>query len=102
MPSTIRPTRSRPTSSDRVPLRTCVGCRTTRPATELVRVVLSADGTLTPGRTLAGRGAWLCPGSTTCPDTAARRGGFDRAFKTRVDRSAIDALHQNLVGGAPD
>lgn len=95
---TARP-RSRPTSSSRVPLRTCIGCRTTLPAVELVRVARAADGTLNPGRTLPGRGAWLCPGSPTCLDTAARKGGFDRAFKTRIDRSAIDALRLLIEGG---
>jgi predicted RNA-binding protein YlxR (DUF448 family) len=42
-----------------IPIRTCVACRTKRPASELLRVrkwqgTISADA---PG----GRGAWICP-----------------------------------------
>lgn len=72
-----------------VPLRTCVGCRRVVPQNELQRFVL-VEGVLTPdpGRTAAGRGAWLHP-DPGCWDLACRRGGFSRAFRTRVSDEAL-------------
>ena len=46
-----------------------------------MRVVRLDDGSLAVGRTLAGRGAWLCRGSTECLGQARRRKAFDRAFR---------------------
>jgi len=68
----------------------------------LRRVVRQADGTLVPGRTLPGRGAWLCQALQPCLDLAARRGGFDRAFRTRVTPAQIEALRQLIREEAPD
>jgi len=79
-------------ASDRTPVRTCVGCRRRRPQRDLVRIVRTGDGRLAVGRTLPGRGAWLCRDRPTCFDEAIRRGGFARAFRTGVDRSAVEAI----------
>jgi predicted RNA-binding protein YlxR (DUF448 family) len=92
--------RQTPTPDPAGPRRTCVGCRTIRPQAELVRIVRAGDGTLHAGRTLPGRGAWLCQASPNCFDQAARRGGFSRAFRTGVDPEAIAQLRAVL--GAHD
>ena len=82
------------------PQRTCVGCRRRGPtAHELVRVARRADGSLAVGRTLPGRGAWLCSGSRSCFDLAVKREAFRRAFRAPVDRSAVDQLRSELFGG---
>jgi predicted RNA-binding protein YlxR (DUF448 family) len=57
-------------------------------------------GSLALGRTLPGRGAWLCRGSLACFDAAARRNGFDRALRTRVGSEALASLRVNLVNRA--
>jgi predicted RNA-binding protein YlxR (DUF448 family) len=63
------------------PERTCVGCRTRAPDTELVRVVAEAGGvTLDNRRRLPGRGAWVHP-TRTCIETATRRRAWARALK---------------------
>ena len=72
--------RRRPRGSGRggsgiAPQRTCIGCRRTGPADTMVRVVRLGDGSLAPGRTLPGRGAWLCRDSTACVDQAAEAPG---------------------------
>src|SRR4051794_24975693 len=74
------------------PRRTCVGCGAVRAQRELVRVVRNADGTLAIGRTLVGRGAWLCLGSPACLAEAIGRGGFARSFRSPVTRAAAEAL----------
>ena len=79
------------------PRRTCVGCRTTRTASELVRVATDPEGMLRIGRTLPGRGAWLCRESLEeCSDQATRKGGFARAFRTKVTADALEALRLQI------
>lgn len=58
----------------------------------MTRVVRASEGSLLVGRSLAGRGAWLCHGSPECLDVAARKGGFARAFRAPVDRAAVEQL----------
>jgi len=63
---------------------------------ELVRVVRSADGALAVGRSLPGRGAWLCAGSDACLELAERRKAFTRAFRAPVGIAAMNALRAAL------
>ena len=65
---------------------------------ELVRVVAGPDGSLAVGRTLPGRGAWLCAGSASCLEAATRRKAFDRALRTRLDPGAVEGLGTSLLG----
>lgn len=46
---------------------------------------------LDPKGKAPGRGAYLCP-DPACLQNAARRKGFDRAFKQSVPREAVEAL----------
>jgi predicted RNA-binding protein YlxR (DUF448 family) len=79
------------------PRRTCVGCRATRTASELVRVGRDPEGTLQIGRTLHGRGAWLCRDNlASCSDQAIRKGGFSRAFRTKVTTESLSALRHQI------
>jgi predicted RNA-binding protein YlxR (DUF448 family) len=56
------------------------------------------DGSLALGRTLPGRGAWLCRGSVACVDQAQKRRAFDRAFRVGVSTRAVDGLRRELAG----
>jgi predicted RNA-binding protein YlxR (DUF448 family) len=80
-----------------IPLRTCLGCRATRPCNELVRLAV-VDGRVVadPGRRLGGRGAWLCP-DPTCAERAARRGAFERGWRGRVLPPDLDQLRGVLA-----
>ncbi|MFP3907894.1 MAG: YlxR family protein [Acidimicrobiales bacterium] len=69
---------------DRVPTRTCIGCRRRAPQPELVRTVRRPDGFVVVGPTLEGRGAWLCRGATTCLAEATKRKAFSRAFRAPI------------------
>ena len=81
------------TRSDRhVPIRTCVGCRSRRPQTELSRCVIDASGTARVSRTAPGRGAWICgPG---CVESARR--GFQRAWRAEVTAQMLEHLRAEL------
>ena len=70
-----------PAENRQAPIRTCVGCRARRPQPELVRVARLPDGALAVGRTLPGRGAWLCAGSVPCLEAALKRKAFARALR---------------------
>ncbi|MBV8985547.1 MAG: YlxR family protein [Acidimicrobiia bacterium] len=83
--------------SDIAPVRTCVGCRRTRLQEELVRYVRTPDGMLAEGRTLSGRGAWLCRESPACVEAAVRRRAFGRALRAEISPHAIEPLRENAA-----
>ena len=68
----------------------------------MVRVVRLGDGSLAVGRTLPGRGAWLCRGSPACVEVAQKRRAFERALRGPVGPGAIAGLQDDLdsAGGA--
>jgi predicted RNA-binding protein YlxR (DUF448 family) len=75
-----------------------VGCRSRRPQDELVRIVATGGGELAEGRSLPGRGAWLCqPSVVACFDLAARRKAFGRALRAEVAAGATDRLRAYLA-----
>jgi uncharacterized protein len=84
------------------PLRTCVGCRTTRRQTELLRLARTPSGVrFDPRGRQPGRGAYLCP-DPRCIDAAARRGATSlrRALRGAPEteiREALDALRTEAV-----
>jgi uncharacterized protein len=88
-----------------VPERTCVGCRTTRPKGELLRLVLPAapeTATVVVDRTgkQSGRGAYLCADHPEdCLARARKRRALPRAFRTTPERVDADTLAADLAGG---
>jgi predicted RNA-binding protein YlxR (DUF448 family) len=74
-----------------------VGCRRAAPVAELVRVVRTEDGGLAVGRSLPGRGAWLCAGSASCVEKAAPR--LSRALRGDVRAGAVERLRAMLPEG---
>lgn len=70
----------------RIPLRTCVQCRTVRPKRELVRIVRSPEGTIgidEKGKA-PGRGAYLCR-DRICWEKAISQRRLDHALKTTLN-----------------
>lgn len=76
--------------------RTCVGCRVSQDRLNLVRIRLGARGLSVELKD--GRGAWLCRNYERCLELASRNKGFDRAFRTQVPRTWLDALRSELDG----
>ena len=92
------------------PTRTCVGCRTRAPASELLRFVVTGAGdhlrlVPDPRRRLPGRGAHLHP-DPACFALAERRRAFGRALRfTGVADTGPLAEHIRAVSqppGTPD
>lgn len=79
-----------------------MGCRTTRPQGELLRLARTPDGVrFDPTQRLDGRGAYLCP-DPTCVAAATRRGAgpLRRALSGAPEaevRAALDALRTEVV-----
>jgi predicted RNA-binding protein YlxR (DUF448 family) len=69
-------------SSSARPIRTCAGCGRKAPQDELVRFA-ALHGKLTPGRNLAGRGAYTCR-RLVCFERAASRNAFSRVLRRAV------------------
>jgi predicted RNA-binding protein YlxR (DUF448 family) len=72
------------------PTRTCIGCRTACPASELVRLCAPEDRVQRAAAS-RGRGAWLHP-RAACLEAAVRGRAFSRAFRRSVTAPALDDL----------
>ena len=58
-------------------------------------MIAGSGGTLEVGRSLPGRGAWLCP-DRTCLELAERRKAFPRALRQELADGAIGALRARM------
>ncbi|MGH9099257.1 MAG: DUF448 domain-containing protein, partial [Acidimicrobiales bacterium] len=56
-------------------------------------------GSLAMGRTLPGRGAWFCRGSTRCLERASQRRALERALLAPLAPAAAEGLAR-LIGRA--
>jgi predicted RNA-binding protein YlxR (DUF448 family) len=79
----------------KVPLRTCVGCGTTRPKRELRRVVRTPDGQVVfdPTGKRAGRGAYVCE-SPECLELAIKHKKLERALSVTLAPEVVAALQE--------
>lgn len=85
----------------KVPMRTCVGCRTSRPKRELVRVVRTPDGDVTvdPTGKLSGRGAYVCP-DVRCLERALKAKRLERALQRPIPDDVRRRL-ADMLAAAP-
>ena len=66
-----------------------------------MRIVRARDGSLETGRTLPGRGAWLCQGSLDCFEAAVRRNAFAKALKGDIGTGAVERLRTHFAPPGP-
>ena len=78
------------------PIRTCIGCRASGPGGRAWSGWSAWVRSLAVGRTLPGRGAWLCRDSASCVDRAAKRGAFGRALRCEVGSAQVERLRSAL------
>lgn len=81
----------------RQPQRTCIACRRTADQNELVRFVLSPDGTLLVDyrHKLPGRGAYTCL-SQECLERAVEKRQFQRSFRGQGEGASGASLMVSL------
>lgn len=80
-----------------IPIRSCIVCRERKDKSELVRIVLHADGSVVIDKTgrEPGRGAYICK-SRECLETLVKKQALSRAFKTALPRSVYEELQARL------
>lgn len=78
----------------RIPVRTCVACRTSGGKKGLLRVVRLPDGAgaaLDPTGKRSGRGAYVCP-TPECVAQALKQKKLERSLKTPIADALADEL----------
>ena len=81
----------------KIPMRQCIGCQTSRPKKELVRVVRGPDGTIsidTVGKK-PGRGAYLCP-DPACLAKARKARRLERALECEIPDEVYERIEKEL------
>ncbi len=81
----------------KVPMRTCVGCRQTKPKKELIRIVLSPESKLfvdLKGKA-NGRGTYICY-DNRCFNEAAKKRRISFALKVKIDADELDRLKNEI------
>lgn len=86
-----------------VPMRTCVGCRTTAPKRELIRVVRTPEGDVEMDLTgkRSGRGVYICA-NEQCLEKAVKARQLERGLKTTIDEQVVEGLKKVLLNGQSD
>ncbi len=81
----------------KIPMRQCVGCRTMRPKSELLRIVRSPEGEVTfdPTGKKAGRGAYIC-NDPECLKKAIKSRGLSRAFEAEIPDEVFGILSSGM------
>ena len=81
-------------TSERSPVRTCVGCRRRSTPADLIRLTCPDGHRLVVGRAGPGRGAWVC--GPACLAVAARKGALARALRRHPDPDGIEQVRRSL------
>ena len=82
----------------KVPMRTCIACRTEKPKKELIRIVKTKDGVFSLDKTgkVSGRGAYLC--DDACALKIINKKLLSRAFEMEVPLEVYEKLRGELFG----
>ena len=83
----------------KVPMRTCIACRSEKPKKELIRIVKNKDGEFFVDKTgkLNGRGAYLCD-SDSCAQKIIKKKLLKPAFGVDVPDSVYAKLTEEFFG----
>ena len=87
----------------KVPIRTCVGCRTTGGKKGLIRLVRSSAGevAIDPTGKMPGRGAYICP-TPECLRQAIKGKRLARALRADIPEELVRQLDEIVEQGSSD
>lgn len=83
----------------KIPMRTCIACRTEKPKKELVRVVRKPDGAFVIdliGK-VSGRGAYVC-NDKKCVETIIKKRLLNKTFSQEISGEVYTALKESFFG----
>ena len=82
------------------PQRSCVSCRTVRDKNDLLRVVVTPEGTVVydPTGKLSGRGAYLCPNEDCITAELKKAAKLSKGLKKPLTEEEIKELAKSLLG----
>ena len=82
----------------KIPMRTCIACRTSKPKKELVRIVKNGEE-IKLDRTgkLNGRGAYICD-DVECAKKLNKAKLLNRAFSCPVSEEVYDEILEAFIG----
>lgn len=83
----------------KVPMRTCIACRSEKPKKELIRIVKTKDGEFTVDKTgkISGRGAYLCD-DKACAEKVIKRKLLKHSFGVEVADEVYEKLTEEFFG----
>jgi predicted RNA-binding protein YlxR (DUF448 family) len=85
----------------KIPIRTCVACRTTGDKSSLIRIVRTPSGEILVDLTgkMPGRGAYLCP-SLECLRRARKEKKLSRALRAEISEETVQRLEEIMKQGS--
>ena len=82
----------------KIPMRTCIACRTSKPKCELIRVVkFNEEIKLDKTGKLNGRGAYVC-NDEACILKLKKQKLLNRAFSCQVEDEVYDKIMEDFLG----
>ena len=83
----------------KIPMRTCIACRTEKPKKELMRIVKNKDGVFTLDRTgkVSGRGAYVCD-DKACMEKVIKKKMLKHSFGVEVPDEVYESLKGEFFG----
>lgn len=82
----------------KIPMRTCIACRVSKPKKELIRVVKFNDEIkLDKTGKLNGRGAYVC-NDEVCIVKLKKQKLLNRAFSCQIDEEVYDKIMEDFLG----
>ena len=82
----------------KVPMRTCIACRTVKPKRELIRIVKNESGIfLDRTGKKNGRGAYLCK-NAACLRKAAKSHRIDRVLECTIPDAVYEEMAREIDG----
>lgn len=81
----------------RLPYRMCIGCRQSRPKSELLRITIKPDEGVAfdLSRRTEGRGAYICP-EIDCFNIAFKKKAFSKAMKNEISQENLSKLREEM------
>ena len=83
----------------KIPIRTCIACKTERAKKELIRIVKNKEGVFSVDRhgKASGRGAYVCD-SEVCMNKIIKNKLLNRAFSMEIPSEVYDAIRGEFFG----